>query len=144
MRNREEEGTPLVNIERHPLVLIIFIAATAGLAWFNFELFKVKNPLGFIMIAPTTILFIQTLWLLLTPFAMIFEDRLDIRQSFFHQKRRYFADLRQAAINKDGKFFVVYHDDEVERINLFGIRNSHVSLLKQELDRSLNSPIEKK
>lgn len=135
MRNREEEGLPLVNIERNPLVLIIFGLLTAAIGYYNVYLFKNVEPLAFMMMTPTVVIFVQTLWLILTPFAMIYEDRIEFRQSFFHQKRRFFIDLKQVARNKNGKFFIVYNDDEVEAMNLFGIRASHVSLLKSELEK---------
>lgn len=143
MRKREEEGTPLVNIERHPLVLIVSLGITGLLAWYNVSLFSVMHPLGFVIMTPTVILAVQSLWLILTPFAMVYADRVEFRQSFFHQKRRYFIDLKRTAINRDGKFYIVYHDDEVERLHLFGIRPSHVQLLKTELDRSVTSAPEK-
>lgn len=143
MRKREEEGTPLVNIERHPLVLIVSLGITGLLAWYNVSLFSVMHPLGFVIMTPTVILAVQSLWLILTPFAMVYADRVEFRQSFFHQKRRYFIDLKRTAINRDGKFYIVYHDDEVERLHLFGIRPSHVQLLKTELDKSVTSAPEK-
>lgn len=133
----------MVNIERHPLVLIVSLGITGLLAWYNVSLFSVMHPLGFVIMTPTVILAVQSLWLILTPFAMVYADRVEFRQSFFHQKRRYFIDLKRTAINRDGKFYIVYHDDEVERLHLFGIRPSHVQLLKTELDRSVTSAPEK-
>lgn len=84
---------------------------------------------------PTLLLLVQTLWLILTPFAIIYEDKLDIRQSFIHQKSRYFIDIKQISQNKKGKVFIIYNDGEIEFINLLGIRSSHIALLKNEVSR---------
>lgn len=135
MRNKEEEGIRLVNIERNPLILLISAIFTAGVAFYNFQLFKDVNPLGFLIMTPTLLLLVQTLWLILTPFAIIYEDKLDIRQSFIHQKSRYFIDIKQISENKKGKVFIIYHDGEIEFINLLGIRSSHVALLKNEVEK---------
>lgn len=141
MRNKEEEGTPLVNIERNPLVLLLSVIVTAAVGYYNIQLFRDVNPLGFIIMTPTLLLFIQTLWLLLTPFAIIYENKIEIRQSFFHQKARYFIDLKQIDENKKGKVFIVYNDDEVEFLNLIGIRNSHVALLITEIQKFVTASI---
>lgn len=141
MRNREEEGIPLVNIERNPLVIVVAALLSAIVAFYNVQLFKDVNPLAFIMMTPTLILMVQTLWLVLTPFAIIYEDKIEIRQSFFHRKGRYFIDIKQISENKNGKVFIVYNDDEVEFVNLFGIKPSHLSLLVREVQKSVSASI---
>lgn len=137
MRNKEKEETPLANIERNPIIVISSVMLSAALAYETVQLFKAMNPWGFMLAAPTAIICLQTLWLILNPFAIVFKDRLEIKQSFFHHKDCYFIDIKQIARNKKGKIYITYHDNEIERINLFGIRNSHVDLLKAEVEKHI-------
>jgi hypothetical protein len=82
---------------------------------------------------PGAILSFQSLWLLLNPFAMIYEDRFEIRQSFVHRKERYFVDIKRVTQKRNGKLYITFNDDEIERINLMGIKPSHVSILKEKV-----------
>jgi hypothetical protein len=84
-----------------------------------------KHPFGFIAGIPGLILAFQLLWLSLHPFAVIFEDRFEITQSFIHKKQRYFTDIKEVTVRKGGHFFITFNDDEIEKINLFGMRGSH-------------------
>ena len=98
------------------------------------------NPWGFIVMGPAAIFSFQTLWLMLNPFALVFKDKIEIRQSFFHSKDRYFIDIKRIAKNKKGALYITYHDDEIERINLFGIKAAHVDLFKSEVEKRALAP----
>ena len=137
MRNDKKEEIPLANIERNPLVVLFSVILSGALAYVTFQLFIAMNPWGFLMMAPAAMICFQTLWLLLNPFAIVFEDKLEIRQSFFHNKDCYFIDIKSIARNKKGKIYITYHDDEIERINLLGIKTSHVELLKSEVEKRI-------
>jgi hypothetical protein len=135
VRNEEEYGIPLVNIERSPLFLICFIAITAVISYLGYQLLKNVNPWGFIVMIPALTLSFQTLWFLLNPFAIVFKDKIAIKQSFFHQKELYFIDIKQITEGKQGKVYITYHDGDLEPINLFGIKPSHIQLLKTEVEK---------
>lgn len=83
---------------------------------------------------PAAVLFFQCLWWIVNPFALIFEDRIELKQSMFHNGVFYFTDIKKITENKKGKVFIVYTDDETEPLNLFGIRASHISLLKSAVE----------
>jgi hypothetical protein len=135
VRNEEEYGIPLVNIERNPFILISFFGLSALISFGGYQLLKNVNPWGFMVMIPAAFLCFQSLWLLLNPFAIIFKDKIAIKQSFFHQKQRYFIDIKQITESKGGKIYLVYNDGELEPINLFGIKHSHTQLLKSEMEK---------
>jgi hypothetical protein len=137
VRNKEKQEIALVNIERNPVIMIISVVVTVATAFETYQLFKAMNPWGFAILTPAAVIAFQTLWLILNPFALVFKDKIEIKQSFFHSKDRYFIDIKHIARNKKGKIYITYHDDEIERINLFGIKNSHVELLKAEVEKHI-------
>lgn len=138
MRNKEKEEIPLVNIERSPLILFIFLAASLLMGALAYKLFINFSPWIFLVVVPTAVLAFQTLWLLLNPFAIVFDDKLEIKQSLLHYKECYFIDLKSVTKNKKGNLYVTYRDDEVERIPLFGIKTAHVDLMKIELEKMIS------
>lgn len=137
MRNKEKEEPALVNIERNPLIIIVSLVISAAFIYQALQLFRVMNPWGFMVMAPAALFSFQTLWLLLNPFARVFKDRIEIRQSFFHHKDHYFIDIKRIAKNKKGMLYITYHDDEIERIKLFGIKAGHIDLFKSEVEKQI-------
>ena len=134
----EKEEKPLQHIERSPLFLSISVLISAIIVFFGYTLLKNVNPWGFIVLIPGSILSFQSLWWLLHPFAIVFEDKIEIKQSLLHHKYRYFVDLKRISESKKGKIYITYNDDEMEGLNLFGIKPSHVSLLKSEMEKSVS------
>lgn len=149
MNNKKKEDVPLVNIERNPLVLMASVLLTAGLVFltfqtiFNKEAWEVK-PLAFFLFVPTLVIFFQTLWYLVNPYAIIFEDKLEVKKSMFQNKFWHYVDIKQVSELKKGNFKIVYNDDEVERMDLFGVRGSHRSLLREELNKQVGISLQKR
>jgi hypothetical protein len=137
----EKEEKPLHNIERSPLFLCVSILISALVVFYGCQLLKDVNPLGFIVLIPGSILSFQSLWWLLHPFALVFEDKIEIKQSLLHHKYRYFVDVKKISESKKGKIYITYNDDEMEALNLFGIKSSHIPLLKSEMERSVSESI---
>ena len=79
MRNKEKDEVALVNIDRNPLILLLSIGISTLLVYLSYTNILDVNPWGFIIMVPATILSFQTIWMLLTPFAMVFEDKLEIK-----------------------------------------------------------------
>ncbi len=149
MNSKEKERPPLMNIERNPLMLLICTALTVGLFYltyitiFNKEAYEIK-PYGFFLVVPSMFISFQTLWFLVNPFALLYEDKLETKHSLFHNKRRFYVDIKRVSQIKNGSFTITYNDDEVEKINLFGIRTSHISLLREELNKQVVISLEKR
>ena len=138
MKNIEKEEIPLRHIERNPIFLLIFILISTIIVFVGCTLLKNMNPFGFLVLIPGAILSFQSLWWLLHPFAIVFEDKIEIKQSLLHHKYRYFVDLKRVSESKKGKIYLTYNDDEMEALNLFGIKPSQVSLLKSEIEKSVS------
>jgi hypothetical protein len=139
VKNADREEAPLANIERDPLLMGGLVILSAGLVYLAWIFLKDVNPLGIVLMIPGSILSFQTLWLLLNPFALVYSNRILIRQSWFHDKTRYFGDIRKTSFSGKGKFFITYKDDEVELIGLFGIRPSHKSRLADAFNAQIKT-----
>jgi len=141
VRNAPEEEPVLVHIERNPLILLFLIALATIILWLAWQFLKVVDPWGFFIMLPGVFLAFQALWLMLNPFAMFYKDKVQILQSFIHRKERYFVDIKKLTSTKKGKFYITYNDDEVEKLNLFGIRHSQLSVFKDELQKYVSQSI---
>jgi hypothetical protein len=138
VKNIEKEEIPRLNIERNPLFLVTAVLISSILGFLGYYLLKIYNPLGFIVLVPASVLSFQSLWWLLHPFALVFDDKIEIKQSLLHHKYRYFVDVKKISESKTGKIYITYNDDEMELLNLFGIKTSHIQLLKTEMERSVS------
>lgn len=141
MKNIEKEEIALVNIERSPLFLLIAVLISLLIVLYGYILLKDVNPLGFLVMIPGSILSFQALWWLLHPFARVFADKIEIKQSLLHHKYRYFVDVKRISESKKGVIYITYNDDEMEALNLFGIKSSQVPLLKSELEKFVSENI---
>jgi hypothetical protein len=141
VKNIEKEEIALVNIERSPLFLLIAVLISLLIVLYGYILLKDVNPLGFLVMIPGSILSFQALWWLLHPFARVFADKIEIKQSLLHHKYRYFVDVKRISESKKGVIYITYNDDEMEALNLFGIKSSQVPLLKSELEKFVSENI---
>lgn len=144
MRNKEKEEIALVNIDRNPLVLLFYIGLSTFLDYISYTFILDVNPWGFIIMIPAAFLSFQTIWLLLTPYAMLFDDKLEIKRTLFSNKMLFFVDVKKVGNVKKGNLFISYNDDEIAKINLFGIRSSQVETLKSELEKHVTLAINKR
>ena len=138
MRNKEKDDIALVNIDRNPLILLLSIGISTVLDYIAYTFILDLNPWGFIIMVPAVFLSFQTIWLLLTPYAMVFDDKLEIKRTLFSNKMLFFVDIKTIGAFKKGSLFVSYNDDEVDKINLFGIKSSQVATLKSELEKHVS------
>lgn len=136
MNNGKIEEPPLAYIGRSPLWIALMVILTLALAALQAMLFRDINPLGFIMLLPTVLVFFHTLWSLLQPFAGIYHDRVEIKPSLFYQKTIYFIDIRQAGLDKKGALILKYKDDEEERLHLPGVNQKDLPRLLSALSPS--------
>ena len=141
MRKAEKDEIVLLNIERHPLLLVAVMALSAAILYLAAVLLKDVNPLGFLVLIPGSLLAFYSLWLLLNPFALIFDNKFEIKYSFLHHKSRYYVDIKKVTQSKGKGLFITYNDDEVERISLFGIRRSHIHLLKEQVEKMVTESL---
>ncbi len=133
MRNVEKEQLPLLNIERSPLFLGATVVLSVLIVFLGYRLLEAMNPWGFVVMVPAAILSFQTAWWLLNPFAEVYDNRVEIKQSLFHDKIRYFVDITKTELRPKGILLLTYNDEEVEALNLFGIKVSQLETIQSEI-----------
>ncbi len=145
----EKEEIVFANIERNPLVLVISLLISAGFIYltyisiFNKEAFEVK-PMGFFLFVPTLFACFQTLWFIVNPFGIVYEDRFEIKKSFFNLKQWYFIDIKKIGSIKNTGFSITYNDNEVERLNLVGIKPAHKIIMQQWFAKQVDLSLQKR
>jgi hypothetical protein len=135
VRNEEKIEIPLISIERNPVLLLGSLAISLILVFIGYSLLKDVNPWGFMVMIPAAFLSFQTIWFLMNPFALIFNNRFEIKQSLFRNKIRYYSDIKKFTQSKSGKFYITFFDDDVELLNVFGIKKAHSAMLHSELNK---------
>lgn len=138
MKNSNDYEVPLLNIERSVGSMILIIIISSIISYFAYYLLAQINPWGFLVMVPAAIFSFQSLWMLLNPFAHVFEDRIEIKQSLFSNKLWYYVDIKSISENSKGVIYVKYKDDEVEPMKLRGIKPSHLELLKSEISKRIS------
>ncbi|MDI1354651.1 MAG: hypothetical protein PSX36_07020 [bacterium] len=141
MRKAEKDEIALINIDRHPLMVFMVALLAASVIYVGAFLLTNFNPWGFIIMVPGAFLAFYLLWLFLNPFALIFENKFEIKHSFLNHKARYFVDIKNVSRAKGNKLYITYNDDEVERVNLFGIRSSQIALLQTEIEKMVSQSL---
>jgi hypothetical protein len=144
VRNKEKDEVALVNIDRNPLILLASIAISTVLVYLSFTFILDLNPWGFVLMIPASFLSFQTIWLLLTPFAMVFEDKIEIKRSLFRNKMLFFVDVKKVNSIKNTTMFISYNDNEVDKIPLFGIKTSQLETLRSEFEKHVSIVLNKR
>ena len=83
------------------------------------------SPMTIIYGVPLLIFFFLTLWLVLNPYAIIYEDKFEMKRSVLSNKYWYFIDIKSVTEVKGKGFKIIYNDDDEEMISLLGIKPSH-------------------
>ena len=144
MKNNEPEEVPVASIERNPWLLAASFLTSAVFIFWGYLLLKDVNPAGMLVMIPGGIFGFQSLWFLLHPFALIYADKVEIRQSFLHHRTRYFVDMKETHLAEKGGIYITYNDDEIERLNLFGIRESQKNFLDSHFKAQITSSLQKR
>lgn len=121
---KEDIELPKEYFERNIPLLLILISISAAFIWYSLHLLAEVNPWGTLTAVPGIVLAFQSLWLLLNPYAAIYEKHFEIKQSWIYNKQFVFLDLKAIEI-KDKKIYLVYNDGDIEKIPMAGIRPSH-------------------
>lgn len=149
MRNKEKDEIPLVYIERNPLIIALSVLMTTGLFYITFKNVFGKevmdvHPMAFMLIVPSMIFFFQTIWFIVNPFGMIYEDKIEIKWFMLNKRSWYFIDFKKTYGFQKNSLLALYNDGEAVKLNLFGIKPSHKSLLKSEIDKKIEESLSKR
>lgn len=137
MKNEKDE--PKEYFERNIFLIIIVAIIGLFLDWLTIHLLKNVNPWGTASAVPGVVLTFQAIWLITNPYAIVYENRFEIKQSLFYHKEIYFLDLKAVISKNNSKSIsVVYNDDEIEPLKLFGIKASHIDLFRKKLQEKIN------
>lgn len=124
MKKRKED-IPLQYFERNVIIILFSLVLTGSFCFLTYWYFKAFNPLMFVLGVPSVILIFHSLWMLLNPFAVIYEDKFEMKKTMFSNKQWYFIDIKLVGEVTTKGFKITYNDDDEELISTFGIRNSH-------------------
>jgi len=136
VKNKDEE--PKEYFERNILLVIIISAIAALLDWLAIYMLIDVNPWGSAVAIPGLTLTLQALWLVIQPYAVVYEDRFEIKQSLLYNKEFYFLDAKGIIPNSTFTVKLVYNDGDVELLHLFGLRKSHKQNFKDRLAEKIN------
>ena len=135
MKNKEEE--PKEYFERNILVVITVSLSALSLDWLSLKLLMDVNPWGSATAIPGLILSLQALWLIVNPYAVVYENRVEIKQSLLYNKEIYFLDAK-GIDKKDGNSIqLIYNDGDIESLSLLGMRATHQHVFKQKLHEKI-------
>lgn len=94
--------------------------------------------MGFMLLIITSVIAFQTLWFILNPFALVYKDKILIKYSLFRTKEWYFIDVLKISFDKKNQLFITYKDGEIAKLSTFGIKPSHLELLKKEIEKNIS------
>lgn len=136
MKNIEEEE-PKEYIERN--MALVFVVLIIGLAidWLSVSLLIDVNPWGTMLAIPGIVLTLQGLWLLVNPYAIIYENRFEIKQSLVYNREFYYLDAKAIDMKKNTRFDMTYNDGDSQSLPLFGIKESHKTLFLEKLKQRI-------
>ena len=136
MKNKDEE--PKEYFERS--ILLVATVAISGvlLDWFSIKMLLDVNPWGSATAIPGLILTLQALTLIVNPYAIVYEDRFEIKQSLLYNREFYFLDF--TGFDEKSKK-LVYNDGDTENLPLLGMRASHKKLFKAKLAEKINESL---
>jgi hypothetical protein len=136
VKNKDEE--PKEYFERS--ILLVATVAISGvlLDWFSIKMLLDVNPWGSATAIPGLILTLQALTLIVNPYAIVYEDRFEIKQSLLYNREFYFLDF--TGFDEKSKK-LVYNDGDTENLPLLGMRASHKKLFKARLAEKINESL---
>ncbi len=139
MKNKEEE--PKEYFERSILLVIIVTVSGLSLDWLSIKLLLDVNPWGSATAIPGLMLTLQALWLIVNPYAVVYENRFEIKQTLMYNKEFYFLDAKAIGSNKSHSVQMTYNDGDLESLPLLGMRASHKQLFKDKLNEKISDSI---
>ncbi len=148
MKKNNEIEVPESNYERHPLVILISVIVSGLLVFFTFYLFKYQefevHGWALILVPPALISTFQTLLYILNPYASLFKNRLELNKSMFSNKVWYFNDIKRVSEINKLSFEITYNDGDKEKLNLAGIKPSHLQKLRDALHKCVYESLERR
>lgn len=148
MKNKEEIEIADRYFERSPLILTISIIATTALMGSCLYIFFYRefetHGWALVLAPPAFYSVLQTLLFLLTPYAFIYKDKMEVKKNLFYDKFWYFNDIKKVSEVSKHAFVITYNDGDEEVLNLRGIKPSHLKDLRDELQKQVYETLVKR
>lgn len=135
MKNKDEE--PKEYFERNIALVVIMTTTALAIDWFSIKMLLDVNPWGTATAIPGLMLTLQALWFIVNPYAVVYENRFEIKQSLLYNKEFYYLDSKSIEQKKSNSIQLIYNDNDIEKLSLIGMRDSH----KQKFREALNDKI---
>ncbi|MBA4240766.1 MAG: hypothetical protein C0448_08565 [Sphingobacteriaceae bacterium] len=139
MKNKEEE--PKEYFERSILLVVTVTISGLIIDWFSIKMLLDVNPWGSATAIPGLIITLQALWLIVNPYAIVYEDRFEIKQSLLYNKQFYYLDAKSINSKSSMSVQLVYNDGDLDRLPLLGMRASHKEKFKARLAEKINESL---
>lgn len=139
MKNKDEE--PKEYFERSILLVVTITISGLLIDWFSIQMLLDVNPWGSATAIPGLILTLQALWLIVNPYAVVYEDRFEIKQSLLYNKEFYYLDAKSINSKSSMSFQLVYNDGDLDKLPLLGMRASHKEKFKARLTEKINESL---
>ncbi len=141
MKNEDDE--PKEYFERNLFIVFALLILGLFLDWLCVYMLINTNPWGTMVAIPGLMFTLQGLWLLVNPFAIVYEDRFEIKQSLIYNKQFYFLDAKNVELTSSSKLSLIYNDDEPEALKTMGIKDAHrelfINKLKEKIAKSVST-----
>lgn len=136
MKDEKEEAKEY--FERNNVLVFALLAVALFLDWLSGYLLINTNPWGTLVGVPGLVLTLQSLWLLVNPYAIVYEDRFEIKQSLIYNREFYFLDMKDVTNQEKNSLTMIYNDDDVEPLPTLGIKNTDKILFYQKLKEKIS------
>lgn len=144
MRKKEKDEISIFNIDRNPLFIIVSIMLSIVLDYLSYTWILNLIPWGFVMLIPAAFFSFHTIWLILTPYALFYEDKLEIKRNLFSNNMLFFVDVKKVGEITKNNLTITYNDGELSVIKLSGIKTNQKTTLKSELEKHVAFSISKR
>lgn len=134
MKNNQFNDEACVYYERTISLIVAFSALTISLDILSYLLIADFNPWGIILAIPAVVFLFQLFWFLVNPHTIVYENRLEIQQSWVYSKTIYFIDLKAVGQIHGNGLTITYNDGEEERITLVGMRKTHQPVFRNKFN----------
>ncbi len=141
---KNEDNEPKEYFERNIRFVATIAAIGLGLDYLAYYILRQTNPWGALIAVPGIAISLQSLWLAIHPYAIVFEDRFIIKRSLFYNKQFVYLDAKAIEKTNSSYFTMTYNDNDKVRLSIIGLRGSQKELLYNKLQEKISESLSKR
>lgn len=138
---KNEDNEPKEYFERNILFVGTIAAIGLGLDYLAYYVLRQANPWGALIAVPGIAISLQSLWLSIHPYAIVFEDRFIIKRSLFYNKQFVYLDAKAIEKTNASYFTMIYNDNDKVRLSIVGLRRKHKELFYKKLQEKIGESV---